>query len=229
MSSIKIKQSETIVIDRQLISFAPYNPRKKDKKVVDQLKKNFKKVGFLGGIQWNKTTGNLIGGHKRLEALDLVYGYDGTKEKSYDIKVECIELDEKTEKEQNIWLNNKNVQGQNDFEALSLMINDIDIEAAGLEKFDINTIEAIVPNFTFGENEALKEGMKELKTRMSDGSMKKLKEKIRDSLDMSKRATHITITFKTYEEKAEYLEMLGINGDTKIVTSETFFNKLESI
>ena len=104
----KLKQSETVIIKRSNIKFSPYNPRKKNPKVVAALKENFKKVGFLGGICWNKTTGNLIGGHKRLEALDLIYNYDGSKEKDYDVKVEQIEIELKTEKAQNIFLNNKN-------------------------------------------------------------------------------------------------------------------------
>ena len=82
----KIKQSESIIIKRSKINFAPYNPRKEDKKVVEELKKNFKRVGFLGGICWNETTGNLVGGHKRLQALDLIYKYDGTNEKDYETK-----------------------------------------------------------------------------------------------------------------------------------------------
>ena len=42
----KIKQSESLIIKRSKINFAPYNPRKEDKKVVEELKKNFKRVGF---------------------------------------------------------------------------------------------------------------------------------------------------------------------------------------
>ena len=137
----KLKQSETIVIRRSIINFAAYNPRKKNTKVVAALKANFKKVGFLGGICWNKTTGNLIGGHKRLEAMDLIYNYDGSKEKDYNIKVEQIELDLKTEKEQNIFLNNKNVQGENDFELLAELLPEINIENAALTDYDISLIE----------------------------------------------------------------------------------------
>ena len=102
----KIKQSETVFIKRSQVNFAAYNPRKANPKVVDALKKNFKKVGFMGGIKWNETTGNLIGGHKRTEALDLIHGYDGTENTDYEIKVEKIQLTEKQEKEQNIFLNN---------------------------------------------------------------------------------------------------------------------------
>ena len=38
-----MKQSETIFINRSKIQFAAYKKRKKDKKVIDSLKKNFKK------------------------------------------------------------------------------------------------------------------------------------------------------------------------------------------
>lgn len=43
-----------------------------------------------------------------MEALDLIYNYDGTKEKDYDIKVEMVEFDLKQSKSKNIYLNNKN-------------------------------------------------------------------------------------------------------------------------
>ncbi len=46
----KYKQSETVVIKRSQINFAPYNPRKEDPEVIKKLKKNFKTVGYLGGI-----------------------------------------------------------------------------------------------------------------------------------------------------------------------------------
>lgn len=55
-------------------------------------KANIKKVGLIGGIQWNETTGNLIDGHKRVMSVDLIQGYDGTPETDYDIKVEAVDL-----------------------------------------------------------------------------------------------------------------------------------------
>lgn len=220
---MNLKQSETITIKRSKINFAPYNPRKQNKKVVDALKNNFKKVGFLGGIQWNKTTGNLIGGHKRLEALDLIYGYDGTPEKDYDVKVEQIEIDEKTEKEQNIFLNNKRVQGETDFSLMAELVNEIDIENAGLEEYDINLIESLNPNFKFGNNEVFKSEINKLKDYPQK---KKLIKQMREDMSRKRDVTHFTVTFKTYEQKAEYLESQGINGDTVFITSKEFLSKI---
>ncbi len=157
---MKLKQSETIFIERSKINFAAYNPRKKDQKVVDSLKANFKKVGFLGGIIWNKTTSNLVGGHKRVEALDLIHNYTG--EKDYTIKVECIELDEKTEKEQNIYLNNKRQQGRDDLELMAVLIEEIDIESAGLTELDIEAIQIAVPTFDYGRNNEIFEDLESI-------------------------------------------------------------------
>ncbi len=180
-------------------------------------------MGFLGGIQWNKTTGNLIGGHKRLETLDLIYGYDGSPEKDYQVKVEQIELDEKTEKEQNIFLNNKRVQGETDHELMAALIQEIDIEEAGLEEYDINLIESLVPDFKYGKNEAIKQDIANLDKKQD---IKDKKSKIRKDVGESHLQSHFTVTFNSYSEKAEYLESLGINGDTIFITSKQFIAKI---
>lgn len=221
-----MKQSETIFIKRSKIQFAPYNPRKKDKKVIDSLKRNFKKVGFMGGIIWNKLTCNLIGGHKRVETLDLINGYDGTELTDYDIKVECVELDLKTEKEQNIYLNNKKQQGETDFELMAVLISEIDIENAGIDEQDIEIIEAIVPNFEFGKNEDIKIGIEELSYNEKKENIKSLKNNIKSGIRENQQSTHFTITFRSYDEKAEFLEGIGINGDETIISSDKFLKRL---
>lgn len=229
MAKEKIKQSETVFIKRSQVNFAAYNPRKANPKVVEALKKNFKKVGFMGGIQWNETTGNLIGGHKRTEALDLIHGYDGTKETDYEIKVEKIQLTEKQEKEQNIFLNNKRVQGETDFKLMAELIEEIDIDNAGLEEYDIEYIETLVPDFKFGKNEDIVEDINKLRDESNSGKeyVKNIKKSIKDNiLNTTHNASYIVITFPTYEDKAEFLSGIGINEDDIYITSGKFFNRL---
>ena len=227
----KIKQSESIIIKRSKINFAPYNPRKEDKKVVEELKKNFKRVGFLGGICWNETTGNLVGGHKRLQALDLIYKYNGTIDTDYDVKVEKIIIDEKTEKEQNIFLNNKNVQGENDLEKLAFILPDINIDFAKLENQDIELIKYSVPDFKFGNNDEFKNDIENLKKekKFSKEEIKNIKKINKDSATKVQENLFFTITFKTLEEKSEFLEYLNINSDIKFITFTNFMNKLNEI
>jgi len=62
---------------------ADYNPRK-DLKPGDaeyeKLKRSIKEFGYVEPIIWNKTTGNVVGGHQRLKVLLA----DGVKE------IDCV-------------------------------------------------------------------------------------------------------------------------------------------
>lgn len=225
---MKIKQSETCFIKRSQINFAPYNPRKANKEVVEKLRKNFHKVGFLGGIVWNERTGNLVGGHKRVKALDLIYKYDGTTGTDYEIKVERINLDDKTEKEQNSFLNSKNAQGETDYEMLAMIINDIDIEAAAISQYEIEIMEAIVPDSVFGENADILRDMSEIK-KVSEEQREKTKSKrkqIENKETDRRSAFYFTVTFDSYSEKAEFLESIGINGDDVYITGKKFVKQI---
>lgn len=225
----KIKQSETVFIKRSEVKFAAYNPRKKDPKIVEKLKANFRKVGFMGGIQWNATTGNLIGGHKRTEALDLIHGYDGTEEKDYEIKVEKVELDEKTEKEQNIFLNNRRAQGEMDYELLSEMMGSVDVDNAAIEDYDIGIMESLVPDFKMGSNESIVDEISKRSEKTAEEKkdhVKNMKKKIKDSIGDNQTASYFIVTFPDYNEKAEYLENIGISGDSIYITSKDYLKRL---
>jgi hypothetical protein len=230
MKEKKYNQSETIIILRSKIKFAPYNPRLEDEKIVNELKKNFKRVGFLGGIVWNEETSNLLSGHKRVKALDMINNYDGTPEKDYKIKVEKINIDEKTEKEQNIFMNSTTVMGKFDYELLSVILPDIDPVNAGLNENDLNMISVEVPNINFGNSENIqndlskmdynyeerKKGLQEYKKNYNDS----LKE--RDSGD-----SYVTISFDNFQNKAEFMERFGFNVDDRFIKGEVFSDMIE--
>ena len=129
MANPKYKKSLTVEILRSQILFAPYNPKNHTKELVKEIKDNIKNVAFLGGIVWNSNTGNLIDGHKRIMALDVIHKYDGTPEKDYTVKVEKIELDPKTEMEQNIFQTRSRTDL--DLQIVGTFINEIDPNAAG--------------------------------------------------------------------------------------------------
>ncbi|SDE24882.1 ParB N-terminal domain-containing protein [Riemerella columbipharyngis] len=144
----KIKQSETIIIKRSQITPAPYNPRKISDEARKVLKKNIKANGIIGGggWVWNEKTSNLVSGHQKLSIADEVNKYNHkTKENDYDIKVEVINVDLKTEKELNIFFNSKSVQGEMDYQKLSLIDPDIDVNLAGLDDIDLSFIEVELP------------------------------------------------------------------------------------
>ena len=137
----KIYQPQQVEIMRSLINFANYNPRKISEKARKLLKQNLKRVGLLGGIVFNKTTGNLISGHQRVSICDDANRYNPeTKEHDYPIRVEMVEMDEVTEREQNLFMNNKQVQGEFDDDMLREVLKGINYENAGLEEFDMQML-----------------------------------------------------------------------------------------
>lgn len=125
------KGSETKIIKRSQINLNPCNPKLHTEKDIKLQKANIKKVGLLGGIQWNENTGNLIDGHKRVMSCDLIQGYDGTPETDYDIKVEAVDFDDKTEKEQLLFMAKS--QDPIDFNVVAnkFDLDDIDLRNAG--------------------------------------------------------------------------------------------------
>lgn len=140
----KIKQAETAIINRSLITPADYNPRTISDDARKKLKKNIKENGIIGGMVWNKTTSNLVSGHQKLSILDEINKYDQGND--YELKVDVIEVDLKKEKELNIWFNSKAVQGEMDYKKLALMWGEIDVDLAGLDDVDISMIQFELPD-----------------------------------------------------------------------------------
>lgn len=143
----EFKQSETQTINRSQIHFAPYNPKKHTDEQVKAILKDLKKNGFYGGIVWNKVTGNLIDGHKRVMAHDLYHKYNGTPETDYPIKVEVAEFDLKTEKARNIW--HTKSQTPLDDDLMRALVPDLNnYQEAGLTDFDVSMYSVSVDNYS---------------------------------------------------------------------------------
>lgn len=134
-------QAESREILRSQITLAAYNPRKISEKARKQLKANLKRVGLMGGIVWNESSGNLVSGHQKVGIMDEVNRYDPeTHKNDYKIRVEVVHLTEKEEKEQNLFMNNRAVQGEFDDDLLIKMLGDIEYQNAGFDDFDMEML-----------------------------------------------------------------------------------------
>lgn len=143
----KIKQSETKSLNRSEIKLASYNPRKLSEEARKALKKNIKENGLLGGIIVNERTGNIVSGHQRISIADEVNKYNPeTNENDYSVKVEVIDVDDKKEKELNVFMNSRATQGEYDYKKLAQIFPDIDAALAGLDDVDVSMIEIELPN-----------------------------------------------------------------------------------
>ncbi len=231
----KFKQSETIVIKRSQINFAEYNSKHHTDASIKEMQKNFKQVAFLGGMVWNRTTGNLVSGHKRLMAMDLINKYDGKND--YEVKVEAIELTEKQEKEQNVWMDARSTNTPQDLTLLAEILPEIDIANTGLTEQDLNLIQIEVPNFTFGDSDAI---IQNIETTKQDYEQKKqklieakktLKGNVKNMQQeaLQKADTYVILSFDNSDNKAEFMERFGYNTQENIIKGEVFSDQVERI
>lgn len=120
-------------VPRDQIKNAPYNPRKIAESARKRLRANIEKVGLIEPIIWNKRTGFVVGGHQRLKALDAL-----EVTPNYLVPVAVVDLDERTEKAQNVFLNNGEAQGEWDLGVLGDLLKDIrEPEDAGFDAGDL--------------------------------------------------------------------------------------------
>jgi len=121
---------------------AAYNPRKDLKpgdKEYEKLKRSIAEFGYVEPFIWNKTTGNVVGGHQRLKVL-LDLG---------QTEIDCVivELDDKREKALNLALNK--IQGDWDEAKLASLMAEFDASTfdVSLTGFDGDEVYALLNKF----------------------------------------------------------------------------------
>lgn len=251
----KYFKSETVEIKRIEIHPARYNPRKISTEARKTLKRSVKKFGIVGGLVVNSRTGNtLVSGHQKLSILDEMYHYDeDTQENDYTLKVEMIDVDEKTEKELNIALNNPNSMGSWDYDALREMIPDIDYKDAGFTEEDLsligvdylfeteeesvisNEFDAVMSEVTEQkaiEKERRQEERKQEKTNEEKiAHAKEVKQQVREQAEEKAKdmEAYVMLSFDNYTAKTEFMTRFGYNPEDKFVKGEEVNERIEII
>ena len=135
-------KSEIQEINRSQIHFHPRNPRTIDAEGKKALKRSMKNFGVLGGIIVNKRNGYVIvGGNQKVALMDEQQKYDPENpETDYVLRVEVVDMDDKTELEALTALNNPTIGGKYDWQKLAELIPDIDYKNAGLTEEDLSMI-----------------------------------------------------------------------------------------
>ena len=245
----KYFNSKTIELKRSQIKPASYNPRTISPEGRKQLKRSIKKYGVVGGIVVNQFTGyTIVGGHQKVSVLDELNKYnEATYENDYNLRVELINVDEKTEKSLNVALNNPNIGGQWDFDALARIVPDIDWKDAGLTDADLNMIGVDYLLQTEEENsiaDALSDMMvpvseqkeadkaaKQLERVEKVAHMKEVKHQVKENAQKQAENmdAYVVLSFDTYEAKAAFCERFGYEPDMKFIKGEVFDEQVERI
>ena len=245
----KFFNSVTREVWRSEIRFSDYNPRTINKDGRNQLKHSIKKYGIVGGIVINSRTNNtIVGGHQKVDILDELNKYNpSTKENDYRLKVEVVDIDLKTEKQLNIVLNNPNVGGQWDFNALARIVPDIDWKDAGLTDADLNMIgvdyllqteeESSIADAlsdmmsTVTEQKEADKAAKQLERAEKVAHMKEVKQRAKENAQKTAEDmdAYVMLSFDTYEAKAAFCERFGYDADMKFIKGEVFDEQVERI
>jgi hypothetical protein len=213
-----LEKYEIIEIRRDQMKNADYNPRSITAKAKKRLKENIKNVGLLAPIVWNKRTGNIVSGHQRVDCLDQL-----EKTHEYMIRVSAVDLDEKTEREQNVFMNNADVQGTFDVEKLGEMWkgeNAPDAYAMGFDQSDVYHI--------LGENlnEEQIESMAALSNEMHK-AIKAFDDAAKSSNDRNDSEFYLVVVFKNRESRADFCNRHGIE-DFRYVDGRELESVIES-
>ena len=214
MARSKYQAYETETISRDMIKNAPYNPRIMDEKAKKRLKKNIAKHGLVAALTWNKRTGNLVGGHQRLEQLDAL-----EKSKDYDLTVCVVDVDEREEAALNVQLNNPSMQGEWDLDKLANMTEEFDLDLSedmGFTESDID--------FLFEGDERFSELFETVEGEKMRGDLDKVKEARKKSAENLKERNNINwytvIVFENEKDRDNFMKEISIPKYEKYITED---------
>lgn len=214
MAKSKYQAYETETISRDMIKNAPYNPRIMDPKAKKRLKKNIAKHGLVAALTWNKRTGNLVGGHQRLEQLDAL-----EKNKDYELTVCVVDVDEKEEAALNVQLNNPSMQGERDLDKLANMAEEFDLDMSedlGFTESDID--------FMFEGDDRFSQLFNTQESENVRGDIEKVKEARKKGMERVKERGEInwytTIVFETEKDRDAFMKEISIPKYERFITED---------
>lgn len=213
MASVRKKKTRSeyekydiLEIRRDEIKNADYNPRSIKVRSKRKLKNNLERVGLLAPIIYNRRTGNIVAGHQRIDCLDQLH-----KTHDYVLRVAAVDLDEKTEMEQNVFMNNPEAQGEFTSDGLTALLKmpDIDIEATGFDQ--VQVYEMIGEDMTA----EMHEGMADLSNRLHE-TIDKFREIEKKSKEKNDADFYFVVVFKNAEARADFCNRRGLKDNDYI-------------
>lgn len=214
MAKSRYQAYETETINRSDIKNAPYNPRIMDAKAKKRLKANIAKHGLVAALTWNKRTGNLVGGHQRLEQLDSL-----EKDKNYELTVCVIDVDEREEAALNVQLNNPSMQGEWDLDKLANMTEEFDLDLSedlGFTESDID--------FMFDGDERFSEMFESQEKEDIRGQLDDIKEARKKSTEKMKEAQnpqfYLTVVFDTQKDRDSFMKEISVPKFEQFVSED---------
>lgn len=213
MAISKYQAFETETIKRSDIKNAEYNPRYMGKKEKERLRRSLRENGLVSALTWNRRTGNLVGGHQRLEQLDAI-----EKSKDYELTVCVVDVDERQEAKLNVHLNNPSMQGEWDLDRLAMVTEDFDLslDDLGFSKQEAEFLFDGDDRFTelYDTPEAAEE-----KEKL--GEIKSARESMNEKLKQKNNADfYAVVVFADDAERKEFFRRIHVPETEQYITLE---------
>lgn len=225
MSLTKYQKFEVETIKRSQINKAPYNPRMIGDDAAKRLRRKIAKVGLIVPLVWNKRSGNLVGGHQRLSQIDKLEKYP-EKVSDYDITVSVCDLDDRTEKEMVVFLNNPSSQGEWDIDALAdlALSSEIDFKDMGFTESDVDFL--FEGDSRFSELFQDTEEVKKAKADLQD--IKKERSEYAEKIKGEQSANfYFIVVCESQENKNKLLKKIGVPLSEEYVLETKINNALK--
>lgn len=216
MANSKYQKFTVETIHRSDIKNADYNPRIMDKEAKKRLKKNLQENGLVSAITWNRRTGNIVGGHQRIEQLDAL-----EKNQDYSLDVCVVDVDERQEAKLNVLLNNQSQQGEYDLEGLAMLAESFDLgfEEMGFTALDVDFMydgdERFTSMFQTPEAEEVKKGLEEVKAARQ-ASKERMAEK--NNINF-----YSVIVFQDEAQRAEFYKKISVPQSEEYLTVDKIY------
>jgi hypothetical protein len=185
-----------------------------DPKAKKRLKANIAKHGLVAALTWNRRTGNLVGGHQRLEQLDSL-----EKNQDYELTVCVVDVDEREEAALNVQLNNPSMQGEWDFDKLAMISEDFDLDLQD----DLGFTESDI-DFMFEGDDRFSQLFDTEEGENMRGDLDKVKEARKQSVDNLKDRNNINwytvIVFENQEDRDAFMKEISIPKYEQYITEE---------
>ena len=220
MAKTKYERFETETISREQIKNAPYNPRTISKAAKKRLQKVIREDGLVSALTWNRRTGNLVGGHQRLDVLDALEGKN-----DYDLTVCVIDVDERKEAQLNVELNNPSMHGDWDLDKLAALTEDFDLSLQDMgfsaedAAFMFDGDERFVDLFETPEAENEKDKLRQIKEERQNMNEKMKKDNDADFMTV--------IVFKDSQTRADFMKAIHVPVYEQYVTAEQVYRLAE--
>lgn len=175
--------------------------------------------GDLAGTGWSDAEHEARLAELAAEDFGLAKGAQEDPGDDYDITVAVVDVDEHAEKKLNLALNNRNIQGDWDEEALADILrecSEVDYSDIGVTDADLEVLLGTVEGSDY--RELLTEGEERKAVKGSLAEIKASEARMREkTADENVVDFYTVIVFESFQERDEFCEALGLHPGDKYI------------